>query len=97
MPKRSRDWNETLSAELRDLDFARIFFMELLDEGDDLQTALARLIRLYGVKEYSELVGMDSAAIQRAIDPGHNPTKQTLEKLLEPMSLELGVKPKDAA
>lgn len=97
MPTRSRDWSESVSKELKDLEYARTFLSELLDEGDDLQTALGRLIRLYGVKEYAHLVKMDSPAVQRAIDPDHNPTKQTLEKLLAPMKLELGVKPTDAA
>jgi DNA-binding phage protein len=97
MPTRSRDWSEHVSKELKDLEYARGFLSELLDEGDDLQTALGRLIRLYGVKEYSRLVKMDAPAVQRAIDRKHNPTKETLEKLLAPLKLELGVKPIDAA
>ena len=97
MPTRSREWNEGMSKELKDLNYARVFLSELLDEGDDLQTALSRLIRLYGVKEYARLVKMESPAVQRAMDPKHNPTKLTLEKLLAPLKLELGVKPTDAA
>jgi DNA-binding phage protein len=97
MPTRSCDWSERISKKLRDLDYARDFLSELLNEGDDLQTALGRLIRLYGVKEYAHLVKMDSPAVQRAIDPEHNPTKLTLEKLLAPLHLCLGVKPTDAA
>lgn len=97
MPTRSKDWSEYVSKELQDLDYARLFLSALLDEGDDLQTALGRLIRLYGVKEYASLVKMDAPAVQRAIDPRHNPTKQTLEKLLAPLKLSLGVKPVDAA
>jgi len=97
MPTRSRDWSEVISAELKDLIFSRDFLLELLSEGDDLQTALGRLIRLYGVKEYALLVKMEPPAVQRAILAEHNPTKQTLEKLLAPLKLELGVKPKDAA
>ena len=97
MPTRSRDWSEDVSKELKDLDYAQAFLSSLLEEGDDLQTALGRLIRLYGVKEYAILVEMDAPAVQRAIDPKHNPTKQTLEKLLTPLKLSLGVKPTDAA
>lgn len=93
MPTRSRDWSEEVAQDLKDPEFAKTFILELLDEGDDLQTALGRLIRLYGVKEYAKLVEMDEPAIQRAINPEHNPTKQTLEKLLAPLKLELGVKP----
>ncbi|PWU18279.1 MAG: hypothetical protein C5B49_07415 [Bdellovibrio sp.] len=79
------------------MEYAQSFLSELLNEGDDLQTALGRLIRLYGVKEYAALVKMDAPAIQRAISPQHNPTKQTLERLLAPLRLSLGVKPMDAA
>ena len=82
---------------MKNLGSAREFLSELLSEGDDLQAALGRLIRLYGVKEYALLVKMEPPAVQRAISPEHNPTKQTLEKLLAPLKLELGVKPKDAA
>ena len=77
MPTRSRDWSERMSGQLKDLDYAQGFLTELLSEGDDLQTALGRLIRLYGVKEYARLVRMDAPAVQRAIDAKHNPTKET--------------------
>lgn len=93
MPTRSSEWSEEVSKELRDVDYAQGFLLALLEEGDDLQTALGRLIRLYGVKEYAQLVKMDSPAVQRAMDPRHNPTKGTLEKLLAPLKLTLGVKP----
>lgn len=96
MPTRSRDWSEEVSQELKDPAYAQGFLEELLSEGDDLQTALGRMIRLYGVKEYAKLVDMDEPAIQRALNPEHNPTKQTLEKLLAPLNLSLGVKPNDA-
>ncbi|AGH94640.1 DNA-binding protein [Pseudobdellovibrio exovorus] len=93
MPTRSSNWSEDVSQELRDTNYAQSFLLALLDEGDDLQTALGRLIRLYGVKEYAQLVEMEDSAIQRAINPAHNPTKGTLEKLLAPLKLSLGVKP----
>lgn len=93
MPTRSSDWSESVAKDLRNVSYAQSFLLELMDEGDDLQTALGRLIRLYGVKEYAKRVKMDEPAIQRAINPKHNPTKDTLEKLLGPLKLSLGVKP----
>lgn len=93
MPTRSSNWSEDVSQELRDTHYAQSFLLGLLEDGDDLQTALGRLIRLYGVKEYAQLVKMEDSAIQRAINPAHNPTKSTLEKLLAPLKLSLGVKP----
>ena len=95
MPTRSSDWSESVSQELKDLDYAQTFLSALLEEGDDLQTALGRLIRLYGVKEYATLVKMNEPAVQRAINPEHNPTKRTLEKLLAPLKLSLGIKPNE--
>jgi DNA-binding phage protein len=97
MPTRSRDWSESVAKDLKDLAYAQSYLSALLEEGDDLQTALGRLIRLYGVKEYATLVKMDAPAVQRAIAPEHNPTRQTLEKLLAPLKLSLGVRPIDAA
>lgn len=93
MPTRVSDWSEEASQELRDTSYAQTFLLSLLEEGDDLQTALGRLIRLYGVKEYAQVSKMEESAIQRAINPEHNPTKGTLEKLLAPLKLSLGVKP----
>lgn len=93
MPTRTSDWSETVATDLRDIGYAQSFLLELLEAGDDLQTALGRLIRLYGVKEFAVLAKMEESAIQRAINPTHNPTKGTLEKLLAPLKLSLGVKP----
>ncbi len=93
MPTRSSDWNEKISKDLKNIDYAKFFLLGLLDEGDDLQTALGRFIRLYGVKEYAALVKLDQPAIQRAINPLHNPTKETLEKLLAPLKLSLSARP----
>ena len=93
MPKRSSEWSEDVSRDLKDLDFAQLFLVALLDEGDDLQTGLGRLIRLYGVKEYAAMVKMNEPAVQRAINSVHNPTKATLERLLAPLKLRLGIKP----
>ena len=92
MPKRSVDWNETLSEKLNDMDFARGFLLALLDEGEPLQEALAKTIRGYGVKEFGELVGLKPSVVQRAIDLKNNPTKATLERLLGPFGLTLGAK-----
>lgn len=92
MPTRSIDWNIEVAKDLRDKEYAQIFLLGLLEEGDDLQTALGRLIRIYGVKEYAELAQMEESAIQRAVNPKHNPTKDTLEKILAPLKLSLGVK-----
>jgi DNA-binding phage protein len=43
------------------------------------------------VKEFSETVGMPSPNVLRAINPKHNPTQETLERLLKPFGLRIGL------
>lgn len=91
MARRSRDWNEGLAEDLRDPEFARQFLQAAVDEGVPLQVALAKVIRATGVKEFSQAVGMASPNVLRAINPKHNPTQETLERLLEPFGLRIGL------
>ncbi len=93
MTRRSNDWNEGLAQDLRDPDFAREFIMASLDEGVSLQVALGKVVRAYGVKEYAERTGMASPNLLRAINPKYNPTQQMLNRLLEPLGLQLTVGP----
>ena len=97
MPKRSVSWDETLSEKLKDMKFAKGFILALLDERMSLQEALGRTIRSYGIKEFCSLANLEIATVQRAINVNHNPTKETLEGLLEPFGLALGAKEKDQA
>jgi DNA-binding phage protein len=43
------------------------------------------------VKEFAEKVGMPSPNVLRAIHPKHNPTQETLERLLKPFGLRIGL------
>ena len=97
MPKRSKDWNESLAEDLKDLEFAAEFVIAAIEEGANLQEALGKVIRGYGVKEYSEISGLPSSNLLRAIDPDHNPTQSTLNQILEPLNLKLSVSPKKSA
>jgi DNA-binding phage protein len=49
------------------------------------------VIRARGVKEFAEKVGMPSPNVLRAIHPKHNPTQETLERLLKPFGLRIGL------
>jgi DNA-binding phage protein len=93
MARRSRDWNEGLSRDLRKPDFAREFVLGLLDEGFTLQQALNKVVRAYGVKEFASKAKMLSPNVLRSIDGRHNPTQKTLEHLLRPLGLRLTVEP----
>jgi DNA-binding phage protein len=90
MPKRSEHWNEGLAEDLKDFEFAREFILSASEEGLSIQRVLAKVIGLYGIKEFSEVCGMESPNILRAVDSKSNPTQRTLNKLLEPFGLALG-------
>ena len=91
MARRSRDWNEGLADDLQDPEFARQFLTAAVEEGVPLKIALAKVIRATGVKEFSATVGMPSPNVLRAINPKHNPTQETLERLLKPFGLRIGL------
>ena len=91
MAKRSKDWNEGLAEDLQDPRFAREFLTAAVEDGVPLKLALAKVIRATGVKEFAESIGMPSSNLLRAIHPRHNPTQETLERLLKPFGLRIGL------
>ncbi len=93
MSKRTRDWDEGLAEDLKDPIFAREFLLAAVEEEISLQEAIGKVIRCYGVKEFAEQIKMPSSNVSRAIDSRHNPTQETLNKLLLPFGLVIGVKP----
>ena len=93
MARRSEDWNVGLAEDLRDAAFAREFLLASIDEGVDLQAALGKVIRAMGVKEFAAKVQMAGPNVLRAINPRHNPTQATLDRLLKPFGLRLSLAP----
>lgn len=93
MARRTVDWNKGLAEDLQNPEFAQEFILSSLDEGLSLQEVLGKVIRAYGVKEFSKKIKIPSSNIVRAIDPKHNPTYETLNKLLKPFKLKLGITP----
>ena len=91
MLRPSRDWNEGLAHDLRDPEFARDFLLAAMDESVPIQTALGKVIRAIGVKEFAERAQMASPNVLRAIHPRHNPTQATLNRLLKPLRLRLSL------
>jgi len=91
MERRSRDWHEGLAQDLRDPEFARDFLLAAMGEGVPIQTALGKVIRATGVKEFAEQARMASPNVLRAIHPRHNPTQATLNRLLKPLRLRLSL------
>lgn len=91
MARRSKDWNESLAEDLQDPKFAREFLTAAVEDGVPLKVALAKVIRATGVKEFSQSVGMPGPNVLRAIHPRSNPTQETLERLLKPFGLRIGL------
>ena len=91
MARRSRDWNEGLAQDLRDSEFAREFLLAAMDEGVPIQVALGKVIRAMGVKEFAAKVKMAGPNVLRAIHPRHNPTQDTMNRLLKPFRLKLSL------
>src|SRR5438876_7147762 len=90
MARRSKDWNEGLAKDLRNPDFARGFLIHAIDdEGISVQQALGKVIRLMGVHEFAARIGMAAPNLLRSINPRHNPTLETLNRLLLPFGLRL--------
>jgi len=95
MARRSRDWNVGLAKDLRNREFAREFLLAAIDEGVPLQVALAKVVRAMGVKEFAAKVRMASPNLVRTLNPRHNPTQETLNRLLKPFLLKLSLAPID--
>ena len=93
MARRSKDWNEGLARDLQDSEFAREFLLAALDEGVSIQMAIGKVVRTYGVKEFSKKTKIASSNLLRAINPKHNPTQETLSRLLKPFGLMVAVMP----
>jgi len=93
MARRSRDWNVGLAEDLKDCGFAREFLLASIDEGVPLQAALSKVVRAMGVKEFADKVGMASPNVLRTLNPRHNPTQDTLNRLLKPFRLKLSLAP----
>ncbi len=93
MARRSEDWNIDLAKRLRNPTFARAFLLAAIDEGLTIQQALGKIIRAIGITEFAAQVGMPRSNVQRAIRPQHNPTQETLNRLLAPFRLRLSLAP----
>jgi probable addiction module antidote protein len=100
MARRTKDWNEGLARDLKNQEFAKEFLLAAIDEGISLQHALGKVIRAMGVKEFAAKIGMESPNLLRALNPRHNPTQATINRLLNPFDLKLSLatikKPKRA-
>jgi len=95
VPVTDKVWNEGLARDPQDRAFARDFLLAAVEEGVPIQQALGKVILAMGVKEFAEKVNMAPPNVLRAIHPRHNPTQQTLNRLLRLFKLRLTLAPID--
>lgn len=93
MARRSKDWNEGLARDLKQVKFAQEFILAALEEEIPLQVVLEKVIRAYGIKEFAQKIKIAPSNLSRAINPKYNLTQDTLNKLLKPFKLKLSVVP----
>jgi len=91
MARRTRDWNKGLANDFKDTAFVRAFVNAALDEGVPIQQVLRKVVDAVGLKETSKKTKIPSPNLLRALNPKHNPTLETLNRILRPFGLKLSV------
>jgi DNA-binding phage protein len=96
MARRSKDWEEDLSIDLRsNIEARKYFYLGLLEEKYDWREALLKIIKLIGVNEYAEMVGdIKPSNLLNQLKAESNPTLNTLIKITRPLGIELTFKDK---
>ena len=82
-----------MAEDLRSPQIAREFLLAAIDDGVSEQRALGKFVRAMGVREFAAKVSMADPNVLRAINPRHNPTQETLNRLLRPFRLRLSLAP----
>ena len=82
--RRHKTYDEQLADELRDKEFAREFFLGLIEgkDGMEIEEALIHTIRRMGVKEFSKLSGIHEKSISRMINGRSKSTLETMDEYL---------------
>ena len=93
MRKLSEDWDIELAKKLKNKKFVKEFLLASMDEGIPLQEVLKKIINAYGLSEFAKMVNMAPPNVLRAVDLRHNPTQSTLNALIKPFGLMLGLQP----
>jgi DNA-binding phage protein len=93
MARRTADWNEGLAQDLKKPEIAREFILAAIADGLPLQRVLAKAVRAYGLKEFAAKARMASSNVHRTINPSHNPTLSSLNRILKIFGLKLSVAP----
>jgi len=91
MRKRYKDWDETLQKELKNPKFAKKYIEASIKEGLPIQIAISQIVKAIGVVEYARKIGIHSQNIHRILHNRSNPTLNTMQMLLAPLGLTIGI------
>lgn len=90
---RNESYDEKLSRELQDPEFAQGFLLTLTEgeEGLPLIDALKHTIAKMGVTEFSEVSGIPAGSIGQFLNGTRKPKPETLDQYLKPFRLKVKV------
>jgi len=91
MVRRCYGWDEYMLEDLLDPKFSQELMMGAVKNGVPLREALLDIIQGIGVTEFAASIGMSNANVLRALRPTHNPSCETLDRMLVPFGLRLGL------
>ncbi len=92
MPKRTESYDKMMAEKLQDADYARDYLIHLVEEEEQsVEEALVILAQKMGEKEFAELIGTSKQKVNDFIKGRRKPSLSMLNKLLEPLSLELNI------
>jgi predicted transcriptional regulator len=93
---RGRSFDEDLSLNLQDLEYAQEFILILMENnGDDpglsLEQALKHTIQRMGIKEYSKLARIPAPHVSAFIKGRRKLKPETLDRFLKPFRLKVKI------
>jgi len=89
MTNRYTDWQEDLSKELIKSKKRRTLFFEgLRDEYDNDLEVLRVIVKVIGLKEFSNLCGLSSSNVSNYLKEGKDLKISTIKKLTSPFNLD---------
>ena len=89
MPRRSESFDKYVAEQMQDLDYARETLVTSIEHfGESVEDALRYTIEKMGIKEFSELSGIQIQNISQFIKGKRNLKVETLDKYLSVFKLK---------
>jgi antitoxin component HigA of HigAB toxin-antitoxin module len=98
MANRFSDWQEDLSVELiKSKKRRKMYFEALQEEYDNDLDVLRAIVKVMGLKEFSNLCGLPSSNISNYLKKGKDLKISTIKKLITPFGIKVVNIPLDQA